>query len=110
VQIHVEPTAYQNYNIPLFVWGAGLPAGADLYSLTTNRFDPALTRPDYNSPTQPLRNGDTGNLALQLLGLGPIPGSSMIPNVTLQHAPEPASAALLAFGGLAGLIFWRRCR
>jgi hypothetical protein len=100
VQVHVDETAYQNYNIPLFVWGADLPAGANLYDLSTNRFDPGLTRPDYNAAQQPWRNGDTGNLALALLGLPPIPGSVMRPE--LVFVPEP-SGALLALGGLVAV-------
>jgi hypothetical protein len=100
VQVHVDETAYQNYNVPLFVWGAALPAGANLYDLSTNRFDPGLTRPDYNSAQQPWRNGDTGNIALSLLGLPPIPGSLMRPE--LVFVPEPSSAVLVFVGlGLA---------
>lgn len=96
VQVHVDETAYQNYNVPLFVWGADLPAGANLYDLSPNRFDPGLTRPDYNAPQQPWRNGDTGNLALVLLGLPPIPGSLMRPE--LRFVPEPAGLALVVSG------------
>lgn len=107
VNIHVTPTAYENYNVPLFVWGADLPAGADLYELSPNRFDPGLGRPDYNSPQQPWRNGDTANLSMMLLGLPPIPGSTMQPALAL--VPEPGSA-LLALVGVAacGVIARRR--
>ncbi len=97
VQVHTDPTAYVNYNVPVFVWGADLPAGGDLYDLSPNRFDPGLTRPDYSAAQQPWRNGDTGNLSLSLLGLPPIPGSYMQPALV----PEPSSMALLAMGVIA---------
>lgn len=67
------------YTIPLFVWGPGIAAGADAYTLFGNRTDPGPARIDYTAPAQPLRNGDSGNLALALLGLPPIPGSLMRP-------------------------------
>ena len=104
VQVHVDPTAWQNFNIPVYVWGAGLTPGADLYALSQNRFDPgAMGRPDYNAAQQPWRNGDTSNLSLSLLGLAPIPGSTMRPVVV----PEPASV-LLASAVFALLLVWRR--
>ena len=91
---HSTATRYANYAIPFFVRGPGIPAGANLYDLFANRGDPGTNRPDYNAPVQPLRNGDSGNLALALLGLPPIPGSSLqpvfgVPPVAL--AIEPAA-------------------
>ena len=72
---HGDAERAVNYVIPVFVWGAGVGRG-DLYAMNHSvRTDPGDGRPDYTSQGQPIRNGGTGNLALKLLGLGPIPGS-----------------------------------
>ena len=76
---HGNPALEYNYTIPLFVWAPGFETGTDLYGFFANRADPGTNRLDYNAVWQPLRNGDTGNLALSLLGLPPIPGSTLIP-------------------------------
>jgi len=67
-----------DFTIPFYVWGAGVTAGGDLYAFTpTTRSAPAATaNPPYSGP-QPVRNGDAANLALSLLGLGPVPGSTI---------------------------------
>lgn len=91
---HTDASALPNYKIPMAVWGPGIPAAADLYDLYANRFDPGDARPDYDAPRQPLWNGDTGNIAVSLLGLGPIPGSTLIP----VPVPEPSAATLFVVG------------
>jgi hypothetical protein len=59
----------------VFVWGSGVAHG-NLYAMNReSRADPGEKRIDYLVKPQPIRNGDTGNLALSLLGLGPIPTS-----------------------------------
>jgi hypothetical protein len=86
-ETHTDPEDHGSYTIPTFLWGPEIPAGVDFYSILANRGDPGDERLDFNAPVQPLRNGDTGNLALALLGLPPVPGSSMIPELSLPSDP-----------------------
>ncbi len=74
---HAQADAPAIYTIPFFVWGAGAAYG-DLYAFNSGaRRDPAGTHPAYGEAPPPIRNGEVGNLALHLLGLGPIPGSKL---------------------------------
>lgn len=73
---HSDPTIPENYTVPFYVWGPGIPAGADCYWLNqTSRDDPGGGRPDQAAVPQPIRNGDVANLTLYLLDLPAIPGS-----------------------------------
>lgn len=81
---HTPATDPEHYTIPVFVWGPGVAAGADLYDLNPlSRTDPGTGRPDHSASGQPIRNGGTGNLALDLLGLGPVNGSIINSNQDL---------------------------
>ena len=64
------------YTIPFYVAGPGVPQNQDLYAAVSDtRHDPGDTRPPYSASPPPIRGGDAGNLALELLGLPYIPGS-----------------------------------
>ena len=84
-----------HYTVPFYVWGAGI-GRADLYALNPDRFaDPGTENVGYDAPRQPVRNGDAANLALALLGLGPVPGSTITPGdpLVVRSAPPDTLAA-----------------
>jgi hypothetical protein len=98
---HANNLLPEVYTIPVYVWGCGVAVGKDLYGLNLNsyrfrrvifggysgfsrrlryvstRCNPGTRHPLHTDPVQPIRNGDGANLALKLLGLGPIPGSTI---------------------------------
>jgi hypothetical protein len=102
---HADATNKRNYTIPFYVWGPDVTPGADLYALnSTTRLDPSTGRPTYYAAGQPIHNGEASNLSLDLLGLGPIPGSWLDGQQDLV-VPEPATLTLMV---LAGCVLLRR--
>ena len=75
---HGGASDVESFTVPFYVWGAGVAEGADLYLLNPSaRDDPGTERPAYSDTVQPVRNGDAANLALDLLGLASVPGSTI---------------------------------
>ncbi|MXX59828.1 MAG: DNRLRE domain-containing protein [Rhodothermaceae bacterium] len=75
---HTDSSVEEHYVIPFYTWGKGVTRGVDLYTSNANsRQDPQFHRTTYTTAVQPIRNGDAANLALSLLGLGNVPGSTI---------------------------------
>lgn len=80
---HALPLAPLNFTIPFFVLGPDVAAGADLYDLNDKRaqpdaaLNPSLLITNLTGSQPPVRNGDGGNLLLDLLGLEPVPTSAI---------------------------------
>lgn len=75
---HTEAHMAVNYTIPFVAWTGADHGGLDLYELNAGlRRDPSIHRPSLaDAGPPPIRNGDAANLALALLGLPPVPGST----------------------------------
>lgn len=81
----------EDYIVPFYVWGPGVPPG-DLYAVNESAFlDPGTGRPGSDAPLQPVRNGAAANLALSLLDLPPVPGSTVNREGQLQVRPAGGS-------------------
>ena len=75
---HSNPATPLHYIVPFYVWGKGVSNGVDLYNLNFNsRRSPGSDRPTYGASLQPIRSGDAANLALSVLGLTNVPGSTI---------------------------------
>lgn len=76
---HDLPSMWVDYIIPFLVWTGDAEPPRDLYALNAGtRRDPGLRQPPPPSTEEPpIRNGDAGNLVLSLLGLPPVPGSTI---------------------------------
>ena len=87
---HGNPTKATSFTVPFMVWGAGVERGTDLYDLNPDDYtNPGRRRTTY-AGIQPVRNGDVANLALDLLGLGPVPDSEHDFLQNLDVGPAPA--------------------
>ncbi|MFM7808444.1 MAG: hypothetical protein ACKPEA_11045, partial [Planctomycetota bacterium] len=74
---HTDNTAPVNFTIPFLVWLGGDGEPRDLYELNAAvRRKPAASERFAADAPPPIRNADAGNLALSLLGLPAIPGST----------------------------------
>ncbi|MFT4547177.1 MAG: putative AlkP superfamily pyrophosphatase or phosphodiesterase [Verrucomicrobiales bacterium] len=87
---HLKADSPYNYTIPFVVWGPTTKKGGDLYALNAaSRKDPGTENPAYDSEgLAPIRNGDAGNLALSLLDLPAIGGSSINAKQDLKVAEQ----------------------
>jgi hypothetical protein len=75
---HVAIDDPRNFVIPQYVWGPGIDAAADVYELNwVSRRPLCGVQPVHGADPPPVRNSGTGNLSLSLLGLPPIPGSTI---------------------------------
>jgi hypothetical protein len=96
------PTGADRYSVPFYVWGPGVAAGADLYALNAGTRQVASSYPMTSySGMQPIRNAEANNLALQLLGFGPIPGSSInyAQDLKVTLPPTPVITGISNQGG-----------
>ena len=97
---HGDSTLPADYTVPFYVWGPGVMPGADLYLLNPGRrLDPGTNRPAYSAPGQPIRNGEAANVALKLLQLGPVPGSTINAAQDLALTVQPPPDLQLAIVG-----------
>ena len=82
---HSDAQNVINYTIPFVAWGKSVEAGRDFYALNpSSRQDPGSAHiPRSFTGIPPIRNADGGNLALSMLGLPSIPGSTINPQQDL---------------------------
>ena len=102
---HGDPAYAANYTVPFYVWGPGVMPAAPLYLMNpTNRLNPGTGRPLYSAPVQPIRNGEAVNVALKLLGLPSVPGSTIGAAQDLALTVTPPSDFQLAIADTNAVV------
>ncbi len=102
---HADETLAPNYTVPFYVWGPGVMPAADLYLMNpTNRSNPGTGRPAYSAPVQPIRHGEAVNVALKLLGLPSVPGSTIGAAQDLALTVPPPSDFQLTIAGADAVV------
>jgi hypothetical protein len=100
---HSDANNQLDYTIPLYVWGPDVAntAKRDLYALNPAvRSEPGSARIKYSAAVQPIRHADSSNLALRMLGLDAIPGSTVNPlQDLLVNSNPPVDGACGAANG-----------
>lgn len=74
---HTDPKAPINFTIPFLVWLGVDQAPSDLYATNATRMRPNKAENPRAEEAKPIRNADTGNLVLMMLGLPAIPNSTV---------------------------------
>jgi len=87
---HVDAEAPINFTIPFLVWLAKDSQACDLYGMNPEcRSLPAASQRFVPDARPPIRNADAANVALGLIGLPPIPGSTANAQQELRVSPTP---------------------
>jgi hypothetical protein len=84
---HADPSVAANYTVPFFAWGKDVAAGADLYALNPDRTNPGTAQPPYSASVPPIRTSEAANLIADLLGYGPVPGTTFNSDRRLDLGP-----------------------
>jgi hypothetical protein len=93
---HVDAEAPINFTIPFLVWLGRDGESLDLYQLNRDtRRQPAPSERFAADGPPPIRNAELGNVALSILGLPGIPGSTAnaAQDLRLQAAAQPVVEA-----------------
>ena len=91
---HVDPEAPINFTIPLLVWMGRDQEPSDLYDLNPQtRRRPAPSERFAADAPPPIRNAEVANVALSILGLPAIPGSTANAAQDLRLQPSQQRAA-----------------
>jgi O-glycosyl hydrolase len=93
---HGDVLVEANYTVPFYVWGPAVSPGVELYAINpSSRNNPGTARPGYSALLQPIRDGDAANLALRLLGMPSVPGSTINADQSLSATVPFASSAIV---------------
>jgi len=95
---HGDAAVLTNYRVPFYAWGPGIPAGRVCYLMNpASRLDPGISRPTICRRRSPSGTARRANVALDLLGIGAVPGSTARPAQDLFVSCADGSCALRAW-------------